>query len=65
MYNKNDMSLNTTAADIDECLTNRGEIISIEPTENNDAFEIWLKIDDEYYVYYLFPYDLGVIEEGI
>ncbi len=43
------------------CLLNRGEILSIE--ENKDkAWEIWLRIDNEIYCYYLFRYDDAVIE---
>ena len=47
---------------IDECLKNRGEILSIEPTENKDAFEIWIKIEDEVFCYYFFPYSQAIIE---
>ena len=55
--------------DLYECLTNRGEVVSIEET-NDGAFEIWLRLrftgDEEVYkedfVYYFFPYDNGVIE---
>jgi len=47
---------------IDECLKNRGEILSIEPTENKDAFEIWMKIEDEAFCYYFFPYSQAIIE---
>lgn len=43
------------------CLKDRGEILSIEKNED-DAWEIWLKIDDEPYCYYLFRYDDAVIE---
>lgn len=43
------------------CLKNRGEILSIEE-DSNRAWEIWLRIDDESYCYYLFNYDEGVIE---
>ena len=43
------------------CLKNRGEILSIEE-DSNQAWEIWLRIDDEPYCYYLFNYDEGVIE---
>lgn len=43
------------------CLTDRGEILSIE--ENSDhAWEIWLRINKELYCYYLFRYDDAVIE---
>ena len=45
------------------CLKNRGEILSIEETQDGaNAWEIWLKINDEPYCYYLFNYDEGVIE---
>ena len=47
---------------IDECLKNRGEILSIEPTENKDAFEIWIKVEDEVFCYYFFPYSQAIIE---
>lgn len=43
------------------CLTDRGEILAIDPTEDG-AWEIWLKINDEPYCYYLFRYDDAVIE---
>lgn len=47
---------------IDECLLNRGGIRGIDLTEQQDAVEIWLYIDEEAYVYYFFPYDEAVIE---
>lgn len=43
------------------CLKNRGEILSIEE-DSNQAWEIWLRINNESYCYYLFNYDEGVIE---
>lgn len=43
------------------CLSERGEILSITETPD-DAWEIWLKIDDDAFCYYLFRYDNGVIE---
>lgn len=43
------------------CLTNRGEVLSIDATEDK-AWEIWLKIDNKPYCYYLFRYDEAVIE---
>ena len=47
---------------IDECLPNRGYTKSIELTENKDAVEIWISIDEESYCYYFFPYDAAIIE---
>lgn len=44
-----------------DCLKNRGELLSIEKTEDNIAFEIWLRIDEEIYAYYFFPYDDAII----
>ena len=46
--------------EIKTCLKNRGDILSIDKVDN--AFEIWIKINDECFCYYLFPYDVGVIE---
>ena len=47
-----------------DLLHNRGEIISIEKDSDkmNNAWEIWLKIDNEMYVYYLFCCEDWVIE---
>lgn len=59
---KNSLSSTKAIKDLKECLNNRGETLSIEKTEDNVAFEIWLRIDGENFVYYLFRYDFGVIE---
>lgn len=56
-----------------EIITELGEVYSIEPTEDNDAIEIWIKIpklilsetdleEDTPMVFYLFPYDMGVVK---
>lgn len=47
-----------------EIITALGDIYSVEPTENNDAIEIWIKPDEEEMpmVFYLFPYDTGVVK---
>ena len=44
------------------CCTDRGEVLSIEKADDGIAYEIWIKIDEEPYCYYLFPYDQAVIE---
>ena len=45
-------------------LKNRGKILSIEKDTNimNNAWEIWVNIDNEAYAYYLFGCDDWVIE---
>ena len=43
------------------CCTDRGEVISIEEQPDKNL-EIWIRINDEPFVYYLFPYDNAVIE---
>lgn len=54
--------IDEVAADLIECCTNRGTIISIETLEDG-CLEIWLKKwDDQYYCYYCFPYDNAVLE---
>ena len=62
--NKNKIAMKQTMDDFKECLDNRGRIVSIE-TDSAGNYEIWI-VDDfnEALVYYLFPYDLGVIEHG-
>lgn len=62
--NKNEIAMKQTMDDFKECLDNRGRIVSIE-TDSAGNYEIWI-VDDfnEALVYYLFPYDLGVIEHG-
>ena len=66
---QNDECYPQLASDVIECLQNRGEIVSIDPAEGN-AWEIWIRInegtgeEDKFadYCYFLFNYDMGVIE---
>lgn len=50
-----------------EALLNRGQVLSIDynhalmPGELR-SYSIWVRIEDENYLFYLFPYDMGVIE---
>ena len=53
---------NTMAVDVIDCIKNRGDLISIEETEDKNAWEIWIKIMDKTYAFYLFPYTSAVIE---
>lgn len=51
------------AGEVIDCLSNRGEILSIEKVNESTAFEIWVrKNDNSIFCYYLFNYDEGVIE---
>ena len=46
-----------------ETLKNRGQILSIEKDMTNDkAWEIWIKIENEIFAYYLFNCDDWIIE---
>ena len=49
------------AAECLGCCLDRGEVLSIEE-QSDGNYEIWIRIDDEPYAYYLFPYDNAVIE---
>lgn len=50
-------------SELKECLLNRGRVVSIDKTEDDYAYEIWVRDEEqEDIVYYFFPYDLGVIE---
>lgn len=45
------------------CIFDRGELVSCEYADTHEsAIEIWLKSNDEAFCYYLFPYDMAVIE---
>jgi len=49
--------------EIKETLTNRGDLLAIDMEQDNNAFAIWIRNEaSENSLYYLFPYDLGVIE---
>ena len=58
---KDEVTMKRIMQDFKECLQNRGPVISIDPTEEG-AYEIWISVDDDVLAYYLFPYDIGVIE---
>ena len=46
-----------------ETLNNRGQVLLIEKdTTNNKAWEIWIKIENEIFAYYLFNCDDWIIE---
>jgi hypothetical protein len=61
LADKNFIHSGFAAKEIIGCANNRGKIQAIDKNENN-AIEIWIMINKESYVYYLFPYDEGVIE---
>lgn len=62
--NKNEIAMKQTIDDLKECLNNRGRVVSIE-SDSMDSYEIWIVDENnEALVYYLFPYDIGVIEHG-
>ena len=54
---------NSIATDVIECMTNRGQLLSIDLQPDN-VWELWIRIDDACFAYYLFPYDDAVIEYG-
>lgn len=62
LFKNEDFNRQIFKKELSECLINRGQILSIEKTKDKQAYEIWIKIDEEVFAYYLFPYDLGVIE---
>jgi len=46
--------------EVKEALENRGDILSIDYEDH--VYSIWVKIGEDSFLYYLFPYDEGVIE---
>jgi len=45
-----------------ETLLNRGQIVSMDRTGDDLAWEIWIRQDDDDFCYYLFNYNDGVVE---
>jgi hypothetical protein len=50
-------------ADVLECLDNRGAILAME-LQPDGVWELWIRVDEECYAYYLFPYSTAVLEYG-
>lgn len=51
------------ARELIDCLKNRGTILAIDKVDETNAFEIWIRTDeDKNLCYYLFNYSEGVIE---
>lgn len=49
--------------ELKETLLNRGQIVSIDRTEDSQAWEIWIRTNDnEDFCYYLFDYTSGIVE---
>lgn len=55
------MTIRHAANDVIECMNNRGILLSMDELEDG-AWEIWIKVEDECFVYYLFPYGEAVLE---
>jgi hypothetical protein len=65
VFKTDDKRIDTYTIAADElilCLQNRGYILSIERTKDKAAMEIWMRIDEYIFVYYLFGYDMGIID---
>ena len=63
LYQKQNLNPPAVAAqELIELLRERGTILSIEKDIDNNIWEIWIKIDADPFVYYLFNCDPMVIE---
>ena len=59
----NHASVEKATEELKECLLNRGEVLDISKVDEiQEAFEIWIKMNNDAYCYYLFPYDEAIIE---
>jgi hypothetical protein len=61
---KSVLSCGLAVKELNTTLKNRGSILSIEKAENEPAFEIWVRTEDDNtaHAYYLFDYQFGIIE---
>lgn len=50
--------------ELQEILGSRGEVRAIQYQHGEDAFEIWVKIEDEIFMFMLFGADWMVVEVG-
>lgn len=63
VFHMKSMNYNKAKDEIEKTLRFRGEIIDIEYVHAEDAYECWVKnSENEIEMYYLFPYDWGVVE---
>lgn len=63
LYQKQNLNPPAVAAqELIELLKERGTVLSIEKDIDNNIWEIWIKIDADPFVYYLFNCDPMVIE---
>jgi hypothetical protein len=60
------LNMPTFGAAICEIISNIGDVFSIDTTDDGTAIEIWIKPDEQEsaFVFYLFPYDAGVVYYG-
>lgn len=57
------INYNSFANEVISICEELGTIVSWEENiEGNDAIEIWIKVKDQPYAFYLFPYDAGIVE---
>ena len=45
-----------------DCLADVGKIKTLDQNEEQGAIEIWMSINDNIYMFYLFGYDAGVVD---
>ena len=58
-------AVSQAAKDVIDCMQNRGAIYSINKNGTYEGIEIWIKVEQEMFVYYLFAYDAAVIEAEV
>ena len=60
------LNMPTFGAAVCEIISNIGDVFSIDATDDGAAVEIWIKPDEQEdaFVFYLFPYDAGVVYYG-
>ena len=58
-------AVSQAAKDVIDCMQNRGAIYSISENGTSEGIESWIKVEQEMFVYYLFPYDAAVIEAEV
>lgn len=53
----------SAAADVIDCMVNRGDLLAVDYQSNDNVWELWIRTFlDECCAYYLFPYGQAVLE---
>lgn len=60
-YDESNINENSFKSNLEECLHNRGEILQINKDHIGKAYEFYIKIDGQVFLYLFFPFEEAAI----